>query len=174
MPTFSPTLTQLIRRQHSVVSAAQLEMHRVSRAQRRTLMAEGLFDVVHRGVYILASAERTVEARCVAACLANPRLVICGTTAGRLLRLRKMTGDDVHTISRGVATELNDVVSHRTNQLNPRDVVTRPDGIRHLAPPRLTFNLADYLDDDELESVVEQILDKRLTTVPSSLPWAGS
>ena len=166
MSTFSPTLTQLIRRQHSVVSAEQLESHGVSRSQRRTLMAQGLFDTLHRGVYILATAEHTLEARCVGVCLANPRLVICGTTAGRLINLRGMRGDDIHAIGRGVSTELNDAVTHRTNALTPADIVTRPDGIRHLAPPRLTYNLADYLDDDDFESAVEQIIDKRHATVP--------
>lgn len=166
MSTFSPALTQLIRRQHLVVSAEQLEANGISRAQRRTLLANGFFDTLHRGVYILATAEHTLEARCVAACLANPEVVICGTTAGRLIGLRKMTGDDIHTIKLGGSTELNDVVSHRTNQLGPSDVITRPDGIRHLAAPRLTFNLADFLDDDEFESVVEQLLDKRHATIP--------
>jgi hypothetical protein len=166
MATFTPTLKGLIRIQHLVVSIRQLDDHGVTRAQRRSLLAAGFFDVLHRGVYIVATAEHTVEARCVAACLANPNLVVCGTTAGRLLGLRKMTGDDIHVIGTSVSTELNNVVTHRTNHLNEHDVITRGDGIRHLAPPRLTFNLADYLDDDEFESVVEQMIDKRHTDIP--------
>ena len=80
--------------------------------------------------------------------------------------LRKMTGDDIHVIGTSISTELAGVVTHRTTQLDASDIVTRGDGIRHLSAPRLTFNLASYLDDDGFESVVEQMIDKRHTDIP--------
>lgn len=166
MSTFTPALNLLIRRQHSVVSAEQLEIHGITRQRRRTVFGNGVFDVVHRGVYILASAEHTIEARSVAACLANPRLVICGPTAGRIYRLRKMFGDDVHAMALNACPQLDGVVTHRTNRLSAEDIEVRPDGIRILRAPRLTHNLADHLDDQGFESVIEQLLDRRAVTIP--------
>jgi hypothetical protein len=166
MTTISTTLRLLMRRQHSVVSAAQLELCGISRAQRRTLLAEGHLEVIHRGVYIASSAERTLRARCVAACLANPNVAVCGTTLGRLGDVRKMKGDDVHVLTRGAAVELDGVVCHRTNLLDPIDIVERPDGIRHVSWRRNAFVLADQVDDDDLESVIEQLLHRGWTTVP--------
>ena len=166
MPTFTPALNLVIRRQHLVVSTDQLEQHGVTRQRRRSLFANGHFDTLHRGVHILASAEHTIEARCVAACLANPRLVICGPTAGRVKRLRKMPGDDIHAMALNACPQLDGGVTHRTNQLSADDVESRPDGIRILRSPRLAHNLADHLDDGGFESVVEQMLDRQDLTIP--------
>jgi hypothetical protein len=166
MSMFTPALNLVIRRQHSVVSDEQLEAHGITRQRRRTLFANGVFDTIHRGVYILSSAEHTVEARSVAACLANPRLVICGTTAGRIMRLRKMVGDDIHAMALNACPQLAGVVTHRTNHLLDSDIDIRPDGIRILRPPRLAHNLADHVDDSGFESVLEQLLDRRELTVP--------
>ncbi len=167
MTNFSPALNLTIRRQYGVVSAEQLDTHGVSRQRRRSLVANGCFDTLHRGVYIVTSAQHTLEARCVAACLANPVLVICGTTAGRIMRLRKMVGDDIHAMALNACPELAGVVTHRTNHLGAGEVVTRPDGIRILSTPRLAFNLADHLDDLGFESVLEQLLDRGEVTVPA-------
>ena len=59
MSTFSPALTGLIRLQHPVVSIQQLEAHGITRARRRSLFACGNFDVIHRGVYIVSTAQHT-------------------------------------------------------------------------------------------------------------------
>jgi hypothetical protein len=166
MTAFPPALNLVLRRQHSVVSMHQLLTHGITRQRRRTLLDNGVFDAIHPGVFVLASAERTVETRCVAACLANPRLVICGTTAGRLVRLRKMVGDDIHAMALGASPCLEGVVTHRTNHLDASDIDTRPDGIRLLGAARLAFNLANFLDDLGFESVLEQLLDRRLVSVP--------
>lgn len=164
--TFPPALNLIIRRQHGVVATQQFDTHGITRQRRRTLIASGLFDTLHRGVYILASAPLTLEARCVAACLANPAIVICGTTAGQIMHLRNMVGDDIHAMALNACPQLQDVVTHRTYHLQPSDVVTRPDGIRVLRPRRLAFNLADYLDDLRFESALEQMLDRGEVTVP--------
>lgn len=167
MATFPPRLTGQIRRQHGAISAEQLQAHGITRSQRRTLQASGLLTSIHQGVYIVATAERTIEARAVAACLAHPRLVVSGPTAGRLTGCRNMPGNDVHAMTTGGVTQLTGVVVHRTNLLDyDGDVVYRPDGIRLLAPARWVFDIARFVDDDSFESVLEQVLDRRVITVP--------
>jgi hypothetical protein len=168
MTTFRPALTGLIRRQRGVVSIEQLIEHGISRAERRTLVASGLIESIHRGVYILATADRTLEARAVAACLACPRLVICGPTAGRLMGIRRTACDDVHAVTGAGITHLDGVVLHRTNELDfDTDVIVRPDGIRILSAERWVFDIARYVDDISFESILEQLLDRREVTVPA-------
>ena len=75
----------------------------------------------------------------------------------------------VHAMVNGsAALHLDGVVVHRTNALDMTlDVFTRPDGIRVLRVPRLVFDLARFLDDDHLESVMEQLLERQLVDVPA-------
>lgn len=58
----------------------------------------------------------------------------------------------------------------RCNIIEPIDVVTRADGIRVVSPPRLAFDLAADLRDLELESVIEQIIDRKWCTVDTIIP----
>jgi hypothetical protein len=122
---------------------------------------------LHHGVYISTAVPLSLEARCLAACIAIPDLVISGPTAARLRNLRNAVGNDIHAMMRHGPTRLDGVVVHRTNQLSlSNDVETRPDGIRMLRPARLAFDLARYLDDLGFESVIEQMIDRGLCNVP--------
>jgi very-short-patch-repair endonuclease len=68
--------------------------------------------------------------------------------------------NDIHVLSQRTI-HLADVVAHRTNLLTELDV--RQHGLcRVLRPARLVCDLAAYLDDDNLESVIEQMLERRL------------
>lgn len=155
------------RRQHGVVSVDQLAANGVSAYRRRQLVEAGVLVAVHPGVYRFASSPETLEQRCAAACLAVPDLVICGQTAGRLLNARGMVGDDIHGMVLSRLVRLEGVVAHRTKVLHPvHDVIHRNDGIRVLAVPRLVYDLARFLDDDALESVIEQLLQRKLTNIP--------
>lgn len=58
------------------------------------------------------------------------------------------------------------VVERRCNNLPEMDVVHRPDGIRVVSPARLCFDLAAVLDAVDLESVVEQVLDREYCGLP--------
>ena len=46
------------------------------------------------------------------------------------------------------------------------DVVVRTDGIRHTSAARTLFDLSATLSDEAVESIMEQILDRRLHTLP--------
>jgi hypothetical protein len=132
MSMFTPALNLVIRRQHSVVSDEQLEAHGITRQRRRTLFANGVFDTIHRGVYILSSAEHTVEARSVAACLANPRLVICGTTAGfesvleQLLDRRELTVPELFAADRELRKRGRDGAARFARVLAKRPAFAKP------------------------------------------------
>ena len=168
MSTFPPTLNARIRLQHGVVSAEQLAAHGITAQQRQTLVRTRVFRPLHQGVYVSTAVSLSIAARCVAACLAVPDLVISGPTAARLRNLRKVSDNtDIHALGLHGPTRLAGVVVHRTNQLDfANDVEVRPDGIRMLRPARLAFDLARFLDDQSFESVVEQMIDRQLCNIP--------
>ena len=157
----------LARRQHGLITSDQLGDLGVSPYRRRRLLEAGTLDVVHDGVYRFVAVAGSFAQHCQAACLARPDVAISGPSAGRLLKLRRMPIGPVHVIVLTRSVQLEGVIVHRTNQLGADDVVVRDDGIRLLATPRLVFDLARFLDDDDLESVLEQVLDRRLTSVPA-------
>ena len=107
------------------------------------------------------------EQACLAACLALPDFVVSGPSAGRLLGLRRMPTGPVHVLGRRKNAALRDVVVHCTTVLPSGDWTTRDDGIRLLRPVRLAADLARFLDDHDLESVVEQLIDRGLVSVPA-------
>lgn len=150
------------RDRHGLLTTADLAGTATKR-QRNTMLSTGQLVVVHRGVYRLATHAPTLDQRCLAACLAAPGAAISGPTAGRLLGLRRVQTDDIHIIA-GYAIELVGVVAHRTTLLRDADVETRGD-LRILRPARLVCDLARFLDDHDLESVIEQVLERRLASI---------
>jgi very-short-patch-repair endonuclease len=158
-----------MRVQQGVASLEQLAERGLGAAGRQGLVRDGVLRPLHRGVYATTAVDLSLGARCLAACLAAPELVICGKTAAHLLRLRKTSTTDVHgmVLQGHGPTRLDGVVVHRTTELDDeRDVTTWSNGMRVLRPPRLCFDLAQSLDDLGLESVVEQMLDRGLCTIP--------
>jgi hypothetical protein len=153
-----------------MISTEQLNSCGVSPGRRRRLLESGVFIRAHPTVFRFAAAPDTFEGRCVAACLADSSVAISGVTAGRLRRLRGMPDGLIHAMTVRRQLDLDGVVVHRTNQLHPGyDVEHRSDGIRVLEVPRLVFDLARFLDDVDLESVIEQVLHRNMTNVPRLL-----
>ena len=148
------------RTQYGLLSVTDLNDAAVSGRARSGALESGLLAKVHRNVYRVGSHAETFEQRCVAACLAAPDAALSGPSAGRLMGLRKVWTDDVHVISKRTLV-LVGVVAHRTNLLVPADV-DRRGPMRVLRPARLVCDLAAYLDDADLESVIEQVLDRRM------------
>jgi len=168
MSDLSSSALSLIRLQHGAVSGQQLARCGLGVRSKRRLVLSGTLIEVHRDVYRHAATPDSLEQRCALACLADSGIVISGPTAGRLLRIRRMPHGPIHAMSLRRKVDLEDVIVHRTTTLDPeRDIVYRADGIRVLAPRRLVFDLARFLDDVDFESVVEQLLDRRLTNVPA-------
>ncbi len=173
-PPVPPAVLTHARAQYGLVTLAQLNKARVSRRRRTELLESRFLEPVHRGVYRLGSHDVGFEQSCLAACLALSDAVISGPSAGRLLGLRRMPTGLVHVLVKTRNTELDNVVIHRTTALSRADWTTRKeDGIRVLRPVRLAVDLARHLDDHDLESVIEQLIDRR-TRVDPALHGCGS
>lgn len=153
------------RAHHGLLTLDQLTRHGLTGRSRQQLLADGLLVPVHQGIYRLASHEPTFEQRCVAACLIGPHVTLSGPTAGRLYGLRKCHTDDIHVIAdRAVLAQ--GIHSHRTNLLDTSDIAVRGP-IRLLRPARLLCDLASHLSDADLESVIEQALERKLVSLGS-------
>lgn len=151
------------RTQHGLVTTTDLDRYGITRNRRRRLIDSGFLVRVHRGVLRFASHPVTFEQRCLAALLFAPDAVLSGPTAARIWGLRKVFTDDVHILARRTihVTEIN---AHQTDLLRDADI-TEHRGLRVLRPARLYCDLAWHLDDASLESVLEQMLERRMTTV---------
>jgi very-short-patch-repair endonuclease len=68
---------------------------------------------------------------------------------------------------------LPDVVIHRSHRIEPVDIVEGPDGIRYTSPPRTVFDLASVVSDEQLESIIEQVLHDGSVTIPTLLATAA-
>lgn len=153
------------RSHHGVITLAELSRSGLGGRRRHQLLADGLLVPIHQGIYRLASHEPTFEQRCVAACLIGPHVTLSGPTAGRVYGLRKCHTDDIHVIA-DRAVHAQGVHGHRTNLLDPSDIVSRGP-IRLLGPARLLCDLASHLSDADLESVIEQALERKLVSLGS-------
>jgi very-short-patch-repair endonuclease len=58
-------------------------------------------------------------------------------------------------------------VVHFSHRIDAVDVVERPDGVRVTSPPRTAFDLAWWLSDDRLASVIEQLVHDQRCTIPT-------
>jgi hypothetical protein len=122
---------------------------------------EGLLEVWYERVFHITSSPVTLEARCVALCLAYPTGFVTGPSAGKLLGLRRMPSTSrVHfSISHGSNIGVLDQVTLRqSTKVPPAHVHRRGDGIRVASPARLAFDLARDLSPIDHRSVVEQLL----------------
>lgn len=151
------------RSHHGLVTREQFDRCGLGERGRQRLLADGLLVPVHRGIYRLASHEPTFEQRCVAACLIGQHVTLSGPTAGRWYGLRKCHTEDIHVIAdRAVVAQ--GVHGHRTNLLDATDMATRGP-VRLLRPARLLCDLASHLSDADLESVIEQALERNLVSL---------
>lgn len=148
------------RTQFGLVTVAQLDQAGVRGRRRMAAFHEGQLVPLHDGVYRLASHPDSFEQRCLAATFAAPGGCLSGPTAGRLYGLRKVFSNDVHLLARN-AIELPGVVAHRSSFLRPADITTWGQ-LRILRPARLICDLARFLSDEDLESVIEQAIDRSL------------
>jgi very-short-patch-repair endonuclease len=170
MPAFTTALADHVADRYGMVTDAELRLLGLSESQRKLLVARELLIEQHRGVYRLRSTPASFEGRCLAICLARPDAVISGRAGGRLWGVRGMGPAPVIDVV--VPHFANSVVDggvrfRRCNVLDPGDVVERADGIRVVSPPRLIFDLSRDLSDIDLESVLEQVLDRRWCTMPT-------
>jgi very-short-patch-repair endonuclease len=154
---------------HGVIALSDLNRLGVTPKQRRLALRTGQLVRDVYGVYRLAGAPRTGAQAAALACATGPDVVVSHFSAGRQWGLRRLGHDSrLHVVIAGQNhRRLPDVVIHRSHRLDPVDVVERPDGIRYTSPPRTVFDLAGVVSDEQLESIIEQVLHDDLATIPT-------
>lgn len=168
MAMISRALAARIASRHGIVSADELTADGFTRAALRRHLDAGQLLVVHRGVFRVATAPDTFEARCAAASVADPLGFITGIAAARLWEFRHVWLPDVpHVVVAHARTPITrGVVLRRSNVIDTDDVVVRDDGIRVASPPRAWFDCARDIDDERFERLTEWVLDRH-ASVPT-------
>lgn len=152
---------RLFATQHGVASVEQLLHAGLSRSQLKRLESVGAIVRIHNGAYRSPSVALDELGRCVAVCVARPRVVVAGPTAGRLWNLRRLPPDHrIHVLAPPASHPCVApwVRAYRTEAFHDRDVVVRDDGIRLTSRARTALDLARWLAPDDLLSVIEQVM----------------
>jgi hypothetical protein len=162
MATISRPLAVRIAERHGVITHDELLVDGHTRNSVRRLVEKGLLVVEHKHVYRLATSPDTFEARCAAACSADPFGLVSGVAAARLWKFRHVWRPEIpHLVVGHDRTPITQgVVLRRSNVIAAEDVVERPDGIRLTSPPRAWFDCARDLDDERFERLTEWVLDQ--------------
>jgi very-short-patch-repair endonuclease len=161
-------LAPFLRSHHGVVSQPDLDRLAIPRRHIRRLVRARILERVGPRAWRLTATPRTFEHRVAVACAVHPRAVAAFTTAGHLWGLRNMGSPTIHIIIPGDAhPEPRYGTRHHCYHVDEEDIIERGDGIRVTAPSRTVFDLAAVVTDRQLESVIEQLLDRRMTTIAS-------
>jgi hypothetical protein len=162
MVQLSRSLAARVAQQHGIVTRIDLLADGWSHRQIDASTQRGMLIRVHNGVYRIATSPDTFEARCAAACAADPEVVITSTAAARLWSFRHTWRPDspIALVAHDRTPITRGVVLRRTNVLDDQDRVRRDDGITVAAPPRAWFDCARDLDDERFERLTESVLDQ--------------
>ncbi len=168
MALISPALAERIARRHGIVTLDDLILDGFSHRGVTHHVEQGALTRVHNGVFRVATAPDTFEARCAAACAADPQVVITGSAAARLWEFRHIGRPDIPIVlvAHDRTPIARGVLLRRTNLLDDSDRVTRDDGICVASPPRAWFDCARDLGDERFERLTEWVLDHH-TTMPT-------
>jgi hypothetical protein len=169
MPVDHALLAAELTSRHGVTTTTRLERLGISERQTRTLVAHGQLERAGRGVLVATAWPDGLEHRMAVACAATCG-VVCFPTAGLVWGLRKTPRtDDTHVAIQECRRidPIPGVVITRSCYLPEFDVVRRDDGIAVTSPPRTVFDAARWLDNDDLESLIEDGLHRRYFIVPT-------
>ena len=165
MPALPVDIDHWLSAHHGIIDHARLHEFGVLGHHLDRLVRAGHLVRVHRSVYRSAQWPVTTFGRGLAACLAVDGGVLSHRWAGTLWELRKCppvgAADAVELLVRsGRQPRTPGITARRTDRLGDEDVVKRPDGIRLTNPARTACDLAVHLDEDDLASVLEQVMDR--------------
>ncbi|MEP4649440.1 MAG: hypothetical protein ABJ314_04610 [Ilumatobacter sp.] len=157
---FLPTeVTDHFASHHGVATHARLVDSGLTRDQIIGLRHAGTLVPILKGVYRIAVLPLDQHARAVAVCAAHQDAVVCGPTAGRLWGFRRLPDDlRTHVIvdpHRQPSIEPW-IVPYRTKAIREQDVIEREDGIRITSRARTALDLARFVGDRDLLSIIEQ------------------
>ncbi len=150
---------------HSTLTTERIRACGITSSQQRRLVSQGVLVRLADGTYRCVGMAPSLPALCVAASAHPKGLVVAGPTAGILWGLRRMPRDGlVHVIAPPMSHPIGApwLRAYRTALLDPADIVRRDDGIVITSPPRTAVDLARWLPDDDLRSVIDQIEHLRL------------
>jgi hypothetical protein len=175
-----PVLAAELAARRSVTTRPRLRALGLTDRMIDGLLSRGRLRAVGGGVFVDAGATDSFEVRCAVACALTGG-ALCFPTAGRWWGFRKTPRcSEIHVV---VPWETRPqrrpgVVIHRSRQLPETDIVRRKDGIAVTTPPRTIVDAAGASSDDDVESMVEQGLERRVFTVTTlarvSLPLAST
>jgi hypothetical protein len=113
------------------------------------------------------AAPATHDQQLAMVCAAHPSVVLSHRTAGRIHGFRRLGSDETITATIHEAFELSlcGVRIHQASDPISPDIIERSDGIRYFSPARTLFDLSAVLYEDNVISVMEQILSNRLATL---------
>jgi very-short-patch-repair endonuclease len=154
----------LARRQHGVVSRAQLlELGMPSSAIRRRLDS-GRLHRLHRGIYAVGRPDVSTHGRMIAAVLAcGPEARLSHQSGADLWRIRPQRGGPIHVaLPSHFAHHRSEVRQHRRAHLEPPRQV---DGIPVDPPVSILIDLATCLPTEEVEDAVNEA--DRLKLLPT-------
>lgn len=147
--------------QSGIVAREQALARGMSRQQIRTLVNNGTWIEVHPGVYAVAGFPRASRQALIAACLWLDGLA-SHESAAWLFDL--MDEPSISHVSAANGRSSPALRVHRCDDLEPYDR-TRMDGVPCVTPTRLLCHLGGSIDEEELETVLEEALRRNLTSV---------
>ncbi len=169
MFVFTPAVLGWLSSHHGVITRDRLLALGVSRHQLARLLRTGVLVVHTRSVYRLAAVPTSADQALALACAVDPTVVISHRSAGHVWGLRRLGSDQrLHvTLSGRQHHVVPGAVIHLSHRIDPVDVVERPGGVRVTSPPRTVFDLAATVSDDQLGSIIEQVLHEGLCSLPT-------
>lgn len=150
------------------ISSNQLRASGVTDRQRRRLLDDGILEPVGHFVYQIKGTPVSLPTRLISLCLQHPQGFVTGPTAGGYLGLRRMPkASKVHfCMPHGARFDCPNFVHLRQSTALSEDHIRQLDnGIRIATFERLAFDLAQDLTPTNLSSVIEQMLQRNLTTI---------
>jgi len=154
----------LARRQHGVITLAQLFLVGFSRGAVRQRLAQGWLRRLHRGVFLVGAVEPTL-ARAMAATLAcGDGALLSHYSAAVLWGLRPSPAEVMHVtvVGRNIRGPEN-VRVHRLHALHHHDA-TRRQAIPVTSPTRTLLDLATHLPPQDLGRAAEEAQVRHLVT----------
>jgi hypothetical protein len=167
-------IMRLAELREGLVTRGHLQKHGLSNGQIKYLGEQRLLHPVFRGVDALEPPPWTLAKRTLAACLASPGVVVSDMSAAAHWRLRKTPRDVLEVVVKAPRlVRLPGVRVHRTNQLEEVDIAFYSNGLRVTTPARTLFDCAAELDPVTMASVVEDALNRRLSSPGALLDVAA-
>jgi hypothetical protein len=152
---------------HGVTTAKRLAALGITRRAIETLVRTHRLVRVGNGVLACSTWPDTLEHRMAAACAMTGGVVVF-PTAGLVWRLRKSPQvPEIHVCisNNRRIVEPPGVRVHRTRNLPDSHIVRRADGIAVTSPPRTAVDAAAVLDREDLESLIENGIDRGYFTL---------